>query len=156
MAENPYKEDEMRKTTKKLNKKDEWLLEAKQLQGFEKDYNQFIKEQKKSKVERQEKELNEKVDNFLSNVVDDGTKPSGPADINSYYSARPDLCWDPNSVYVPYVDPVIDLNDFNTQATVQVAADGGLKDDLNDIKNLLKAMNENLDKILHHLNGGWN
>ena len=36
------------------------------------------------------------------------------------------------------------------QATIQVAADGGLKDELNDIKNLLKAMNDNLDKILHH------
>lgn len=150
----------MKKTTKKLNKKeakDVFIADAKDLEGFEKEYDQFIKEQKKLKVKRQEKELNEKVDNFLSDVVDDGTKPSGPADINSYYSARPDLCWDPNSVYVPYVDPVIDLNDFNTQATVQVApADGGLKDELNDIKNLLKAMNENLDKILHHLNGGWN
>lgn len=151
----------MRKTTKKLNKKEEakdvFHVEAKDLEGFEKEYDQFIKEQKKLKVKRQEKELNDMVGNFLSDVVDDGTKPSGPADINSYYSARPDLYWDPNSVYVPYVDPVIDLNDFNTQATVQVApADGGLKDELNDIKNLLKAMNENLDKILHHLNGGWN
>jgi len=119
MAENPYKEDEMRKTTKK----------------------KVVKEVK---------------NDIIDQVYNDGTKPSGPADINSYYSARPDLCWDPNSVYVPYVDPVVDLNDFNTQATVQIPADGGLKDDLNDIKNLLKAMNENLDKILHHLNGGWN
>ena len=144
----------MKKTTKKLNKKEE----AKQLQEFEKEYDKFITDQKKLKAKRQEKVLNDMVGNFLSDVVDDGTKPSGPADINSYYSnADPALYCDPNSVYVPYVDPVVDLNDFNTQATVQVApADGGLKDELNDIKNLLKSMNDNLDKILHHLNGGWN
>ena len=133
----------MKKTTKKLNKKEKWLLEAKELEGFEKEYNQFIKEQKKLKVERQEKELNEKVDNFLSDVVDDGTKPK----VEYTNMTVPDFD------YTPYVS-TLDLNDFNTQLTIP--ADGGLKDELNDIKNLLKAMNDNLDKILHHLNGGWN
>lgn len=137
----------MRKTTKKLNKKEEakdvFHVEAKDLQGFEKEYNQFIKEQKKLKVERQEKELNEKVNNFLSDVVNDGTKPT----VEYTNMTMPDFD------YTPYVS-ALDLNDFNTQVTIP--ADGGLKDELNDIKNLLKAMNENLDKILHHLNGGWN
>ena len=137
----------MRKTTKKLNKKEEakdvFLAEAKEFQGFEKEYNQFIKEQKKLKVERQEKELNEKVDNFLSDVVNDGTKPT----VEYTNMTMPDFN------YTPYVS-TLDLNDFNTQVTIP--ADGGLKDELNDIKNLLKAMNDNLDKILHHINGGWN
>ena len=52
------------------------------------------------------------------------------------------------------IKSTFDLNDYNTQETLP--ADGGLKDDLNDIKILLKSMNDNLDKILHHLNGGWN
>ena len=149
----------MKKTTKKLNKKeaakDTWLVKAEQLKEFEKEYDKFIKDQNKLKVKRQEEELNKQVGDFLKDVVDDGSKPSGPADINSYYSnADPSLFYDPNSTYVPYVDPVVDLNDFNTQVTIP--ADGGLKDELNDIKNLLKAMNDNLDKILHHINGGWN
>ena len=53
----------------------------------------------------------------------------------------------------------LDLNDYNTQVKLpadDVPADGGLKADLNDIKILLKSMNDNLDKILHSLNGGWN
>ena len=52
-----------------------------------------------------------------------------------------------------------DLNDYNPQVNLPedgVPADGGLKDNLNDIKILLKSMNDNLDKILHSLNGGWN
>ena len=142
----------MKKTTKKLNKKEEAI----QLKNFEKEYNEFIKEQKSKRAKEKEKELNDMVNNFLSDVVDDGTKkPSGPADINSYYSAAdPALFYDPNSTYVPYVDPVVDLNDFNTQATISL--DTGIKDELNDIKTLLKSMNDNLDKIVHHLNGGWN
>lgn len=52
------------------------------------------------------------------------------------------------------IKSTFDLNDYNTQATLP--ADGDLKDNLNDIKILLKSMNDNLDKILHHLNGGWN
>ena len=88
------------------------------------------------------KVVKEVKNDIIDQVYDDGTKPT---------MTMPDF------VYVPYVDPVVDLNDYNTQATIQVApADGGLKDELNDIKNLLKAMNANLDKILHHLNGGWN
>lgn len=51
------------------------------------------------------------------------------------------------------VKSTFDLNDYNTQETLP--ADSGLKDDLNDIKILLKSMNNNLNKILHHLNGGW-
>lgn len=137
----------MRKTTKKLNKKEEakdvFHVEAKDLEGFEKEYEQFIKEQNKLKVKRQEKDLNDMVDNFLSDVVDDGTKPK----VEYSNMTMPDFD------YTPYVS-ALDLNDFNTQVTIP--ADGGLKDELNDIKNLLKAMNENLDKILHHLNGGWN
>ena len=52
------------------------------------------------------------------------------------------------------IKSTFDLNDYNTQETLP--ADGDLKDNLNDIKILLKSMNDNLDKILHHLNGGWN
>lgn len=129
----------MKKTTKKLNKKEE----VKQLKEFEKEYDKFIKDQKKLKVKRQEEELNEKVNNFLSDIVDDGSKPT----VEYTDMAMPDFN------YTPYVS-TLDLNDFNTQATIQV--DSGIKDELNDIKNLLKAMNDNLDKILHHLNGGWN
>lgn len=85
------------------------------------------------------KVVKENKNDIIDQVYDDGNKPID-------YSS-----------YVPYADPIVDLNDFNTQATIQLApADGGLKDDLNDIKNLLKSMNDNLDKILHHLNGGWN
>ena len=59
-----------------------------------------------------------------------------------------------DQVYVDDIKSTFDLNDYNTQETLP--ADGGLKDNLNDIKILLKSMNDNLDKILHHLNGGWN
>ena len=59
-----------------------------------------------------------------------------------------------DQVYVDGIKSTFDLNDYNTKATLP--ADDGLKDDLNDIKILLKSMNDNLDKILHHLNGGWN
>lgn len=52
------------------------------------------------------------------------------------------------------IKSTFDLNDYNTQETLP--ADGDLKNDLNDIKILLKSMNENLYRILHHLNGGWN
>lgn len=133
----------MRKTTKKLNKKEE----AKQLQEFEKEYDKFIKEQKKLKVKRQEDELNKQVGDFLKDVVDDGTTPK----VEFTNMPQPDYT-NPYD-YTPYVS-ALDLNDFNTQATIQV--DSGIKDELNDIKNLLKAMNDNLDKILHHVNGGWN
>ena len=137
----------MKKTTKKLNKKevakDTWLVEAQQLKEFEKDYDKFIKDQNKLKVKRQEEELNKQVGDFLKDVVDDGTKPT----VEYTDMAMPDFN------YTPYVS-TLDLNDFNTQVTIP--ADGGLKDELNDIKNLLKAMNDNLDKILHHINGGWN
>lgn len=51
------------------------------------------------------------------------------------------------------VKSTFDLNDYNTQVTLP--ADRDYKDDLNDIKILLKSMNNNLNKILHHLNGGW-
>ena len=54
--------------------------------------------------------------------------------------------------YVPQMS-ALDLNDYNTQETLP--ADRDYKDDLNDIKILLKSMNNNLNKILHHLNGGW-
>lgn len=47
----------------------------------------------------------------------------------------------------------LDLNDYNTQ--LKLSSDRDYKDDLNDIKILLKSMNNNLNKILHHLNGGW-
>ena len=137
----------MKKTTKKLNKKeaakDTWLVEAQQLKEFEKDYDKFIKDQNKLKVKRQEEELNKQVGDFLKDVVDDGTKPT----VEYTDMAMPDFN------YTPYVS-TLDLNDFNTQVTIP--ADGGIKDELNDIKNLLKAMNDNLDKILHHINGGWN
>lgn len=137
----------MKKTTKKLNKKEEakdtWLADAKEFEGFEKEYDKFIKEQKKLKVKRQEEELNKQVGDFLKDVVDDGSKPT----VEYTDMPMPDFNYSPyNSTY--------DLNDFNTQVTIP--ADGGLKDELNDIKNLLKSMNDNLDKILHHLNGGWN
>ena len=58
-----------------------------------------------------------------------------------------------DQVYVDDIKSTFDLNDYNTQETLP--ADGGLKDNLNDIKILLKSMNNNLNKILHHLNGGW-
>ena len=58
-----------------------------------------------------------------------------------------------NQVYDDGIKSTFDLNDYNTQETLP--ADGDLKDDLNDIKILLKSMNNNLNKILHHLNGGW-
>ena len=51
------------------------------------------------------------------------------------------------------IKSTFDLNDYNTQETLP--ADGDLKNDLIDIKILLKSMNNNLVKILHHLNGGW-
>ena len=51
------------------------------------------------------------------------------------------------------IKSTFDLNDYNTQ--VKLPEDNGLKADLNDIKILLKSMNNNLNKILHHLNGGW-
>lgn len=51
------------------------------------------------------------------------------------------------------IKSTLDLNDYNTQATLPT--DGDLKNDLIDIKILLKSMNNNLVKILHHLNGGW-
>lgn len=51
------------------------------------------------------------------------------------------------------IKSTLDLNDYNTQVTWPT--DGDLKNDLNDIKILLKSMNNNLVKILHHLNGGW-
>ena len=137
----------MKKTTKKLNKKeaakDTWLVEAQQLKEFEKEYDKFIKDQNKLKVKRQEEELNKQVGDFLKDVVDDGSKPTVE------YTDMPM----PDFNYSPYIS-TYDLNDFNTQVTIP--ADGGLKDELNDIKNLLKAMNDNLDKILHHINGGWN
>lgn len=137
----------MKKTTKKLNKKEEakdtWLLEAQQLKEFEKEYDKFIKDQKELKVKRQEEELNKQVGDFLKDVVDDGSKPT----VEYTDMAMPDFN------YTPYVS-TLDLNDYNTQASNSL--DTGIKDELNDIKNLLKAMNDNLDKILHHLNGGWN
>lgn len=133
----------MKKTTKKLNKKEE----AVELKKFEKEYEDFIKEQKKLKVKRQEEELNEKVNNFLNDVVDDGSKPK----VEYTNMSLPDFT-NPYD-YTPY-NSALDLNDFNTQATIEL--DSGIKDELNDIKNLLKAMNDNLDKILHHVNGGWN
>lgn len=58
-----------------------------------------------------------------------------------------------DQVYVDDIKSTFDINDYNTQETLP--ADSGLKDDLNDIKILLKSMNNNLNKILHHLNGGW-
>ena len=58
-----------------------------------------------------------------------------------------------DQVYVDGIKSTFDLNDYNTQATLPT--DGDLKNDLIDIKILLKSMNNNLVKILHHLNGGW-
>lgn len=58
-----------------------------------------------------------------------------------------------DQVYVDDIKSTFDLNDYNTQETLP--ADRDYKDDLNDIKILLKSMNNNLNKILHHLNGGW-
>lgn len=52
------------------------------------------------------------------------------------------------------VKSTLDLNDYNTQ--LKLSSDRDYKNDLNDIKILLKSMNNNLVKILHHLNGGWN
>lgn len=94
------------------------------------------------------KVVKEVKNDIIDQVYDDGSKPIDYIGI----SGRAPL--DYNSPYVPYVDPVVDLNDFNTQGTISL--DTGIKDELNDIKNLLKSMNDNLDKILHHLNGGWN
>lgn len=51
------------------------------------------------------------------------------------------------------IKSTLDLNDYNTQ--FKLSSDRDYKDDLNDIKILLKSMNNNLVKILHHLNGGW-
>lgn len=51
------------------------------------------------------------------------------------------------------IKSTLDLNDYNTQ--FKLSSDSDYKDDLNDIKILLKSMNNNLVKILHHLNGGW-
>lgn len=51
------------------------------------------------------------------------------------------------------IKSTLDLNDYNTQ--FKLSSDRDYKDDLNDIKILLKSMNNNLNKILHHLNGGW-
>lgn len=51
------------------------------------------------------------------------------------------------------IKSTLDLNDNHTQ--FKLSSDRDYKDDLNDIKILLKSMNNNLVKILHHLNGGW-
>lgn len=51
------------------------------------------------------------------------------------------------------IKSTLDLNDYNTQ--FKLSSDRDYKNDLNDIKILLKSMNNNLVKILHHLNGGW-
>lgn len=90
------------------------------------------------------KVVKEVKNDIIDQVYNDGSKPK----VEYTKMTMPDFD------YVPYVDPVVDLNDFNTQVTIPAV--DGLKDELNDIKNLLKAMNENLDKIVHHLNGGWN
>ena len=58
-----------------------------------------------------------------------------------------------DQVYVDGIKSTFDLNDYNTQ--LKLSSDRDYKDDLNDIKILLKSMNNNLVKILHHLNGGW-
>ena len=89
------------------------------------------------------KVVKEVKNDIIDQVYDDGSKPT----VEYTNMTMPDYD------YTPYVS-ALDLNDFNTQATIQV--DSGIKDELNDIKNLLKAMNDNLDKILHHVNGGWN
>jgi len=90
------------------------------------------------------KVVKEVKNDIIDQVYNDGSKPK----VEYTKMTMPDFD------YVPYVDSVVDLNDFNTQMTIPAV--DGLKDELNDIKNLLKAMNENLDKIVHHLNGGWN
>lgn len=87
--------------------------------------------------------VKETKNDIIDQIYDDGTKPT----VEFTEMTVPDFD------YTPY-NSALDLNDFNTQATIQV--DSGIKDELNDIKNLLKAMNDNLDKILHHINGGWN
>lgn len=51
------------------------------------------------------------------------------------------------------IKSTFDPNDYNTQ--LKLSSDSDYKTDLNDIKILLKSMNNNLNKILHHLNGGW-
>ena len=89
------------------------------------------------------KVVKEVENDIIDQVYDDGTKPT----VEYTEMTMPDFN------YTPY-NSALDLNDFNTQATIEV--DSGIKDELNDIKNLLKAMNDNLDKILHHVNGGWN
>lgn len=63
-----------------------------------------------------------------------------------------DQVYNDGTDYVPQMS-ALDLNDYNTQETLP--ADRDYKDDLNDIKILLKSMNNILNKILHHLNGGW-
>lgn len=96
---------------------------------------------KKTTKKKVVKEVN---NDIIDQVYDDGNKPTVEYTVSG-------CCPDFN--YTPYVSTV-DFNDYNTQATIQV--DSGIKDELNDIKNLLKAMNDNLEKILHHVNGGWN
>ena len=63
-----------------------------------------------------------------------------------------DKVYNDGTDYVPRMS-ALDLNDYNTQ--LKLSSDRDYKDDLNDIKILLKSMNNNLVKILHHLNGGW-
>ena len=63
-----------------------------------------------------------------------------------------DQVYNDGTDYVPQMS-ALDLNDYNTQ--LKLSSDRDYKDDLNDIKILLKSMNNNLNKILHHLNGGW-
>ena len=63
-----------------------------------------------------------------------------------------DQVYNDGTDYVPQIS-TLDLNDYNTQ--LKLSSDHDYKDDLNDIKILLKSMNNNLNKILHHLNGGW-
>ena len=63
-----------------------------------------------------------------------------------------DQVYDDGADYVPQMS-ALDLNDYKIQ--LKLSADRDYKDDLNDIKILLKSMNKNLVKILHHLNGGW-
>lgn len=89
------------------------------------------------------KVVKEVKNDIIDQVYDDGSKPTVE------YTDMPM----PDFDYTPYVS-TYDLNDFNTQASISL--DTGIKDELNDIKNLLKSMNDNLDKILHHINGGWN
>lgn len=63
-----------------------------------------------------------------------------------------DQVYNDGTDYVPQMS-ALDFNDYNTQ--LKLSSDRDYKDDLNDIKILLKSMNNNLVKILHHLNGGW-